>query len=164
MVEMNKAAESTSSETLTILTRPAVRDFLAGARVGALATADAAGTPHNVPLCFWFDNSHYYFVIDEKPKRRRGFALKRMRNIAANPRVVLLVSHYEEDWNHLAYVLIRGIARVVDDAAEYMMALRNLRDKYPQYRRMTLEPEANPIVRVDTDWAHAWGARFVAES
>jgi PPOX class probable F420-dependent enzyme len=151
-----------TSETLKLLNEPSVLDFLTTARVGSLATADAASIPHNVPLCFWFEGSRCYFVIDEKPKRRGGLALKRMRNIAANPRVSLLVSHYEDDWNHLAYVLIHGVARVVEDSDEYLLALRNLRDKYPQYRGMTLVPEDNPVVRIDAERVHAWGRRFAA--
>jgi PPOX class probable F420-dependent enzyme len=157
-------AATAESATLEILAQPAVRDFLATARVGSLATADAEATPHAVPLCFWFEDAHCYFVIDQKPKRRMGLALKRMRNIAANPRVALLVEHYEDDWNHLAYVLIHGAARVVDEADEYLFALRKLRDKYPQYRSMTLAPADNPVVRIDAERVHAWGRRFEAAS
>jgi len=139
---------------------PRVASFLTAARVGHLATADAEGAPHNVPLCFWFDGARFYFAIDEKPKSKKGLALKRMRNIAANPRVALVIDHYEEDWTQLGYVLIRGTARVVDDPQEYMLALRHLRDKYVQYRAMTMLPETNPIVRIDPAHVHAWGARF----
>jgi PPOX class probable F420-dependent enzyme len=137
-----------------------VREFIAAARVARLATTDRAGAPHAVPLCFWFDGAGVYFVIDEKPKRRTGTRLKRMRNIAENPRVALILDHYEEDWSGLAYVLLQGTARVVDDSEEYLLALRGLRDKYAQYRAMALSPEKNPIVRIDPERVHAWGARF----
>jgi len=137
-----------------------VREFLAAARLAHLATADAAGAPHNVPLCYWFDGERIYFAIDEKPKRQTGLGLKRMRNIAENPRVAIVVDHYEEDWSQLAYVLIRGNARVVDDPEEYLAALRHLRDKYLLYRAMTFTPEANPIVKIEPESVHAWGARF----
>jgi len=137
-----------------------VGEFIAAARVARLATADRAGEPHVVPLCFWFDGERFYFVIDEKPKRRTGMALKRMRNIVANPQVALIIDHYEEDWGGLAYVLVHGAARVVEDSAEYLLALRNLRDKYAQYRAMALRPDKNPIVRIDAERVHAWGARF----
>jgi PPOX class probable F420-dependent enzyme len=138
-----------------------VRDFLKLARVAHLATASANGAPHNVPLCFWFDdNARFYFVIDEKPKRVTGTGVKRMRNIAENPRVAVVVDHYEEDWASLAYVLVHGEAAVVDDPNEYLLALRNLRDKYPQYRAMALSPENNPIVRIEARRVHAWGYRF----
>ena len=142
------------------LNQAPVIDFIAASRVAHLATADAAATPHNVPICFYFDGARFYFVIDEKPKRRTGAALKRMRNIARNPRVSVLIDRYEEDWAHLAFVLVHGRARIVEDPEEYMLALRGLRDKYTQYRAMVLNPERNPVVRIDPERVHLWGARF----
>jgi PPOX class probable F420-dependent enzyme len=148
---------------LNSITDLRVREFLRLARLGHLATSTRDGTPHNIPVCFWFDDAgHFYFVIDEKPKRLSGTGLKRMRNIAQNPRVALVIDHYEEDWSCLAYVLIQGEAQVVDDPTEYILALRNLRDKYPQYRAMMLSVERNPMVRIDTGRVHSWGQRFKA--
>ncbi len=137
-----------------------VRRFLALSRVAHLATAGADAAPHAVPLCFWFDGGNFYFVIDQKPKRRTGLKLKRMRNIVANPRVALIIDHYEEDWNQLAYILVDGHARVVEEQEEYLLALRNLRDKYPQYRNMALSRENNLMVRIEPERVHIWGARF----
>ena len=138
-----------------------VSEFLKLARVAHLATADGAGMPHNVPLCFWYDEAaHFYFIIDEKPKRMTGAGLKRMRNLAENPQVALIVDHYEEDWSYLAYVLVHGAGHIVEDANEYMLALRNLRDKYPQYRTMALGFDKNPMVRIDVARVHVWGERF----
>jgi len=148
------------TESIELLTTATVRDFLTFARIGHLATANAAGVPHNVPLCFWFDGARFYFAIDEKPKRGRALALRRMRNIAANPNVALVVDHYEEHWSNLAYVLIHGYAGVVDDREEYLLALRHLRDKYTQYRAMALSIENNPVVRIDPTRVHVWGERF----
>jgi PPOX class probable F420-dependent enzyme len=145
---------------LLTLEDPGVRRFLSTARVAHLATAATDAVPHAVPLCFWFDGAAFYFVIDQKPKRQTGLRLKRMRNIAANPRVSLLIDHYEEDWSQLAYVLINGNARVVEGREEYMLALRNLRDKYPQYRSMALSYETNLMVRIEPLNVHVWGARF----
>lgn len=139
---------------------PQVQRFLSLPRVAHLATAGADAVPHAVPLCFWFDGTNFYFVIDEKPKRQTGFKLKRMRNIAANPQVALLIDHYEEDWRQLAYILVNGSARVVEDQEEYMLALRHLRDKYPQYRNMALTRENNLIVRIEPVKVHIWGSRF----
>ena len=147
-------------DELAPLAHPHVREFVAAARLAHLATADASGAPHNVPLCYWFDGEHIYFAIDEKPKRQTGLALKRMRNIAENPRVAVVIDHYEEDWSQLAYVLIRGHARVVEDPEEYLVALRHLRDKYLLYRGMSMTPEKNPIVKIEPESVHAWGARF----
>ena len=146
--------------SIDLLSVAAVRDFLTYERIGHLATADAAGVPHNVPLCFWFDGARFYFAIDGKPKRGPALALGRMRNIAANPNVALVVDHYEEHWSNLAYVLVHGQASVVDTREEYLLALRNLRDKYPQYRVMVLSIENNPVVRIEPARVHVWGERF----
>jgi len=141
---------------------PRVYEFLNLARLGHLATSTRDGAPHNIPICFWFDGTgHFYFIIDEKPKRLTGTGLKRMRNISENPRVALVIDHYEEDWAGLAYVLIHGIAQLVDDPQEYVLALRNLRDKYTQYRAMLLSVERNPMVRIDAERVHTWGQRFI---
>jgi PPOX class probable F420-dependent enzyme len=139
-----------------------VSDFISAAPIAHLATVSAIGEPHNVPLCFWFDGEHFYFVIDEKPKRKTGVAIKRMKNIAENPHVALLFDHYDDDWTRLAYVLINGIAKLVEDAGEYSRAIENLRGKYPQYRAMHFSSERNPLVRIDPDRVHAWGARFTS--
>src|SRR5229473_1633662 len=149
-----------SQKPIAQLADPRIADFIAEARVGRLATADASGAPHNVPICYWFDGERIYFAIDEKPKRQTGMQLKRMRNIVENPRVALLIDYYEEDWAQLGFVMIRGIARVVEDPQEYMAALRHLREKYLQYRGMTLSPEKNPIVKIEPQRVNVWGERF----
>src|SRR5271170_8128049 len=155
---------SAANDPATRFAEPSVREFVAGARVAHLATADGGGAPHNVPFCYWFDGERLYFAIDEKPKRQKGLALKRMRNISENPRVAVVIDHYEEDWPQLAYVLIRGVARVVEDPEEYLGAMRHLRDKYLQYRAMNMTPENNPIVKIEPASVHVWGARFKADS
>jgi PPOX class probable F420-dependent enzyme len=160
MEHTHEASTAPARDPIALLDDLHVREFVTAARLAHLATADAAGAPHNVPLCYWFDGDRIYFAIDEKPKRASGLGLKRMRNIAENPRVAVVIDHYEEDWSQLGYVLIRGLARVVEDPEEYLLALRNLRDKYVQYRGMTFTPEKNPIVRIDPASVHAWGGRF----
>ncbi len=146
---------------LSSLTDVRVAEFLRLARLGHLATASRDAIPHNIPICFWFDGTtRFYFIVDEKPKRASGVGLKRMRNISANPRVALIVDHYEEDWTCLAYVLIHGAAQLVEDPQEYVLALRNLRDKYSQYRAMLLSVERNPMVRIEAERVHCWGQRF----
>ena len=142
------------------LSYASVRDFLVAERVARLATADKSGAPHVIPICFWFDGGQVYFAIDEKPKRRRGLELKRMRNIAENPRVALVIDHYEDDWSQLAYVMIRGTATMVDDNEEYLLVLRNLRDKYRPYRTMQLSRDRNPLVRINPERVNLWGQRF----
>ena len=137
----------------------AARALLARHRVARLATADRTGAPHVVPLCYALEGDAIYFVIDAKPKRRAGGALKRMRNIADNPAVAFLVDDYDEDWTALAYVLVRGRAEMVRDGDEREHALALLRDKYPQYRTMPLDGPAHPVVRITAEHAHMWRAK-----
>ena len=134
------------------------RAFLARHRVGHLATADAAATPHAVPVCYALDERALYFVVDAKPKRQVGTALKRMRNIAANPAVALVVDDYDEDWSALAYVLVRGRAGIVDEPEERDRALALLRQRYPQYRAMALVGPDHPVVRITPEHVHRWRA------
>ena len=66
------------------------RRFLAGQRVARLATADAAGRPHVVPVCYALIGDSVYFTIDEKPKKAPGARLKRLVNLRANPMAALV--------------------------------------------------------------------------
>ena len=93
-----------------------MRKRLGEARVAHLATADAEGRPHVVPITFAHHDENLYFVVDDKPKRSRD--LKRLRNIAGNPRVSVLVDHYEDDWTRLWWVRVDGVAHVLIHDAE----------------------------------------------
>ncbi|MCD6031711.1 MAG: class putative F420-dependent enzyme Rv0121 family, partial [Thermomicrobiales bacterium] len=50
-------------------------------------------------------------AIDEKPKGDSA-RLRRVRNIRERPEVALIVDDYTEDWQRLAWVLVRGAAAV----------------------------------------------------
>ena len=137
----------------------ATRAFLARHRVARFATADAGGVPHIVPLCYALAGTNLYFVVDAKPKQPGGLALKRMRNIAENPAVALVVDDYAENWTALAYLLVRGRADVVTDCRERKRALTALRARYPQYRTMALDGPEHPVARITPSHAHLWQAR-----
>jgi PPOX class probable F420-dependent enzyme len=131
------------------------REFVSRARVAHLATADAMGAPHVVPVCFALLEQTLYIAIDEKPKAGDPRALRRLRNIAANPRVALVVDEYDEDWSRLGFVLVRGLARLAEDSAERARALAALRDKYAQYAPMALEQR--PLIAIDVRRVTTWG-------
>lgn len=139
------------------------RRFLLSSRVARLATVDAHGDPHVIPVVYALCDDEIYMVVDDKPKRTKT-KLKRLVNIAAHPRVALLVDHYSEDWNGLAYLLIRGRAAIIADAVEYGNALRALRERYPQYCAMLLELGTHPMVRITIEWLHYWSAAEDAQS
>jgi PPOX class probable F420-dependent enzyme len=121
------------------------------ARVGHLATVDRGSLPHAVPVVFAVTGNTIYWAVDRKPKSTR--ALKRLRNIRANPNVQLVADHYEEDWSRLWWVRITGHARTVEDGDEAERALIALAEKYPQYRT---EPPTGPVVAIDIARVSAW--------
>ncbi|HEX3689955.1 MAG TPA: TIGR03668 family PPOX class F420-dependent oxidoreductase [Solirubrobacteraceae bacterium] len=120
------------------------RGRFAAARVARLATADAAGRPHLVPVVFAVSQEAVYSVVDAKPKRT--LALRRLANVAENPHVALLVDHYDDrDWGALWWVRAEGVARVLDPAsaveaerAEASHAVQLLRERYPQQQAVGL--------------------------
>ena len=46
-----------------------IRAKLKKVRIARLATLDAQGRPHIVPVCFVYDGSVFYTAVDRKPKR-----------------------------------------------------------------------------------------------
>jgi PPOX class probable F420-dependent enzyme len=132
--------------------------FLDAHRVGHLATVSAGGDPHVVPLCYARVGNRLYFVADDKPKRRGPRGLKRLANLAENPRAALVVDDYDEDWHRLAFLLIHLGATVVTNRREYRSALAALRARYPQYRAMPLGIETHPMVRLVPRRYHLWRA------
>ena len=93
---------------------PKATAFVESHRVARLATVDAHVAPHVIPICYAFDGHNIYSALDMKSKRVEGMNLKRVRNIASNPHVAFIVDDYSEDWTHLAYVLIQGIAELLE--------------------------------------------------
>ena len=133
------------------------RAFLEARRVAHLATADAAGAPHIVPVCFAFAGANAYVTIDDKPKRASAAPLKRLRNISENPAVALVADRYDDaDWSRLGWVMLRGQAEIVHDGPEHAEAQHLLRQRYTQMRAMALE--THPVIAIRIERIASWGA------
>jgi PPOX class probable F420-dependent enzyme len=130
-----------------------MREQVAAARVGRLATVDAAGRPHLVPICFALEGDTLYSAVDEKPKHSKR--LKRLENIRRHPEVTVLVDHYEEDWTRLWWVRLDGVATVLEQGLEWERALDPLQAKYEQYRA---EPPTGPVIAVRVARWRAWSS------
>ncbi|MEV6630147.1 TIGR03668 family PPOX class F420-dependent oxidoreductase [Actinoplanes sp. NPDC051470] len=122
----------------------------AAAPVARLATVGADGAPHLVPLVFAVAGETIHSAVDAKPKRHRG--LKRLANIAAEPRVSLLVDHYADDWTTLWWVRADGLAVVRETSAAGLAALAG---KYEQYR---VTPPPGPFIEIVVRRWTAWSA------
>jgi PPOX class probable F420-dependent enzyme len=132
------------------------RRFLSRQRVAHLATADASGKPHVVPICFALVDETVYIAIDEKPKRGDPLKLRRLRNIAENPRVAVVADVYDDaDWSRLGFILAHASARVISDGEEHARGIGALREKYAQYREMALEER--PVIAADIQATTSWG-------
>lgn len=130
------------------------RRRFAAARVARLATVNAAGHPHLVPIVFAVAGETIYSAVDAKPKRTT--ALRRLANVAANPAVAVLVDHYDDDWDELWWVRADGTGRVLAPGEpEARRAVALLAD-YLQYRQ---SPPSGPVLAVDVTRWSGWAAR-----
>jgi PPOX class probable F420-dependent enzyme len=129
--------------------------FVLAQRVAHLATADRRGVPHVVPICFVISETTLYITIDEKPKRVAGTALKRLRNIAENPAVAVVVDCYDEDWSRLGWVMLRGRAAILREGKEHRDAQDLLRSRYPQLK--TMQIAHYPVIAMRIESVTSWG-------
>ena len=138
------------------------RAFLESARRAVLATIAPDGHPRLVPICFVVAGEPpiLYTPIDDKPKRDDDpLALARVRDIAADPRVTILVERWDEDWTRLAWLRAEGRATLLEpgtEHAEHSAAVAALRVKYSQYETHRLGQ--SPQIRVTLDRVISWGS------
>jgi PPOX class probable F420-dependent enzyme len=128
---------------------------VAAAPVARLATLRRDGSPRLVPVTVAAAGELLCFAVDEvKPKRDARLA--RLADIDRDPRVALLVDHYEADWSRLWWIRIDGHAAVHADGPFRERALDALAAKYPLYR--TARP-AGPVVAITPVRWSGWSAR-----
>ena len=129
--------------------------FLEGLAVAHLATADAEGVPQVVPVCFAVADGSVYIAIDGKPKSGPARSLKRLRNIAENPAVSLVVDRYDDDWSRLGWVMIRGRAEILEAGDEHAEAQALVRRRYPQMAGMDIG--GLPVIALRIEAVRSWG-------
>jgi PPOX class probable F420-dependent enzyme len=125
--------------------------------VAMLATVGPDGAPHLVPVVFAVNDDRepavVYTAVDAK--RKSTHRLQRLTNIRANPRVSMLVDHYDEDWTQLWWVRADGVAEIHHSGDEMASGYALLRRKYVQYQRIALD---GPVVTVTVARWSAWQA------
>jgi PPOX class probable F420-dependent enzyme len=134
-----------------------VETAFANAPVAVLATVGADGAPHVVPVVFAMrtigEATTVYTAVDAK--RKSTHRLRRLANIAANPRVSLLVDHYDTDWTQLWWIRADGVAAVHHSGEDMAVGYAALRHQYPQYDRVALD---GPVVTVTVTHWSSWHA------
>ncbi|MGH3305506.1 MAG: TIGR03668 family PPOX class F420-dependent oxidoreductase [Streptosporangiaceae bacterium] len=133
------------------------RKRFVGSPVLRLATVGADALPHLVPCTFALDRSGQVVIgIDSKPKSSPN--LRRLRNIAENPRVTMLVDRYSDDWPELWWARADGVATIELSGAEHGEHWRLLGARYPQYEGQILD---GPVIAVRvtswSGWSYASG-------
>jgi PPOX class probable F420-dependent enzyme len=148
--------------TSSILHPPSMRlrrnvvAFIRAARVAHLATADAKNQPLVIPICFAFDGKEFFSPIDEKPKQTAARRLRRLQNIDENCQVSLVMDRYNENWQRLAYVIVRGTAKVLLRGKRHATGVQLLRRKYRQYCSMTIDER--PMIVITPKHFKVWGS------
>lgn len=121
--------------------------------VARLATIAADGRARLVPIVFARAHGALWSPIDGKPKSAAKLA--RVHDVERDPRVSVLIDHYDDDWNQLWWLRVDGRAALVagDDGAEAA-----LRAKYPQYATTPLYREAPLLLRIAVEATTSWTA------
>jgi PPOX class probable F420-dependent enzyme len=135
---------------------PVMRRLVSEARVARLVTIDPDGRPNPVPFVFAVEGDVLVSAVDRKPKSSRN--LRRLANVRDRPEVAVLIDHYEEDWERVWWVRLRGRGRVVEDGPERDRALATLAEKYPQYRE---ERPDGPAILIEVGEWRGWSARSI---
>jgi PPOX class probable F420-dependent enzyme len=125
--------------------------------VAMLATVGSDGAPHVVPVVFAVhddgEQTTVYTAVDAKRKSTQR--LRRLANIEGNPRVSMLVDHYDEDWTQLWWVRADGLAEIHQRGEQMATGYALLRRKYVQYQRLALD---GPVVTVAVQRWSSWQA------
>ena len=135
----------------------AAHRLLEQTRVGRLATLDARGRPSLVPIVYVRIGDELWSPIDGKPKRDGELA--RVRNIRRDPRVSVLVDHWDEDWQRLWWIQVHGEARVERSSPG---ALAALRAKYAQYETVSMSDGTDRMLAIHVETQISWCASRAA--
>ncbi|MGH7319724.1 MAG: pyridoxamine 5'-phosphate oxidase family protein [Candidatus Rokuibacteriota bacterium] len=125
-------------------------EFLALARVVRVATADARGIPHVVPVC--------PVVVDGRLCFASGSDARKARNMRANSHVTVVGDDYSEAWDALRGVMVVGTAQLHERGPRFRRVRRLLYTKYPQYEaEAALDEGESVVVEVTPTRVFAWG-------
>jgi len=135
---------------VAVRVKKAYATFLERARVVRVATTDAGGRPHVVPVCAVVAGGRVYFGS--------GDDARKVRNLRANPRLAVVADDYSEAWDWLRGVVVTGEARLHARGPVFQRGRRLLYAKYPQYpAEAALEVGDSVVVEVVPTAVFAWG-------
>jgi PPOX class probable F420-dependent enzyme len=130
------------------------RALLDEGRVAHLGLLDDTGRPRVMPVTFAVVGDRVWSAVDDKPKRRPGDELARVRWLRARPESAITVDRYDDDWSRLAWVQLIGSTAVVE-AREHDEIVAALTARYPHYGD---HPPPGPLLSFTPQRALWWRA------
>jgi PPOX class probable F420-dependent enzyme len=128
----------------------AAADLVARERVCRVATSNAEGQPHLVPVCHVLAGGKLYIGSGDDGAK--------VRNLQANPKITVTVDLYSEHWASLKGVMVQGRAKLIERGPAFQRARRRLYEKYPQYsKEAALSPSDSVIVEITPTHVFSWG-------
>jgi PPOX class probable F420-dependent enzyme len=127
-------------------------DVLRRSRHGVLGTVHPDRGVDAVPVVFVVEGRQIVLPIDTVKPKVAGATLQRVRNLDADPRAVLLVDGYDDDWSRLWWVRAHGRA---DQAEPTPAQLDQLSSAFPAYRE---GGSVTSVIRVAVDDLTGWSA------
>jgi nitroimidazol reductase NimA-like FMN-containing flavoprotein (pyridoxamine 5'-phosphate oxidase superfamily) len=120
------------------------------ARVCRVASANAQGMPHLVPVCPAVADGKIYYASASN--------VRKVKNLVDNPRVAVTVDIYSDDWTHIKGAMVQGTTRVFGRGPRFRRIRALLYKKYAHYRRdATLDESDSVIVEVTPTHVFTWG-------
>ena len=128
----------------------AAADLVARERVCRVATANAEGLPHLVPVCHVLAGGKLYIGSGDDGAK--------VRNLKANPKITITVDLYSDHWESLKGVMVQGTAKLIERGPAFQRAKRKLYEKYPHYaKEAALSPSDSVIIEVTPTHVFEWG-------
>ena len=107
---------------------------------GVLGTVHPGRGVDAVPVVFAVDGSRVLVPVDTV-KAKSTTRLQRVANLAGDPRCVLLVDHYDDDWSKLWWVRAHGTATVVEGRHDALTAFAQYREEGAVAATIVLRPD-----------------------
>ena len=135
-----------------------IRRFLEEEPIVWLSTVRPDGTPHLVPIWFWWDGEG--ILVFSKPDAQK------VRNLRANPSVMLALGDPDEDFD---VGLFRGTAEIVDRPTRNVLPFAHLAKYADRLAALGIDAETyaatySQVIRIVPDVILPWHGRTVPAS
>ena len=127
---------------------PGQMEFVDTLPVARLATVDAEGAPHVVPICPVLDLDRVVFTSQASTAK--------VDNMEGDPRVSICWDEYLDDWDALRQVIVFGRAMRVEPGFEFERDKALLIEKFPQFLTQSPIEEGDLIFEVKIDRVSGW--------